>query len=190
MDSLPAEPQGKPKNAGMGSLSLLQRIFPTQELNRSLLHCRRILYQLRKSLNFLWQRRPWIFQGCRQICPLLWGWVASLFSRVVCCTNIIENTVLNRERKSLACKMWKCGRHTENIFQDNLSFWEMWVLTEMPVVAILCHSFRGTNRVCLGVIYVAPICSSNPISPQLLIKQSVLYPVPFLVQPIGILKPK
>ena len=32
-DSLPAEPQGKPKNIGVGSLSLLQGIFPTQELN-------------------------------------------------------------------------------------------------------------------------------------------------------------
>ena len=28
-DSLPAEPQGKPKNTGVGSLSLLQQIFPT-----------------------------------------------------------------------------------------------------------------------------------------------------------------
>ena len=34
------------KNTGMGSLSLLQQISPTQELNHSLLHCRRILYQL------------------------------------------------------------------------------------------------------------------------------------------------
>ena len=33
-DSLPAEPQGKPKNPGVGSLSLLQRIFLTQESNR------------------------------------------------------------------------------------------------------------------------------------------------------------
>ena len=45
-DSLPAEPQGKPANTGVSSLSLLQRIFPTQESNRGLLHCRRILYQL------------------------------------------------------------------------------------------------------------------------------------------------
>ena len=45
-DSLPAEPQGKPKNAGEGSLSLLQRIFPTQESNQGLLCCRWILYQL------------------------------------------------------------------------------------------------------------------------------------------------
>ena len=45
-NSLPAEPQGKSKNAGVGSLSLLQRIFPTQELNQGLLRCRQILYQL------------------------------------------------------------------------------------------------------------------------------------------------
>ena len=30
----------------MGSLSHLQQIFPTQELNWGLLHCRQILYQL------------------------------------------------------------------------------------------------------------------------------------------------
>ena len=46
VNSLPAEPQGKPGNTGVGSLSLLQRIFLTQELNRGLLHCRQILYQL------------------------------------------------------------------------------------------------------------------------------------------------
>ena len=46
VDSLPAEPQGKPKNTRVGSLSLLQRIFQAQELNRDLLHCRQILYQL------------------------------------------------------------------------------------------------------------------------------------------------
>ena len=45
-DFLPAEPQGKPENTGVGSLSLLQLIFPTQELNWGLLHCRWILYQL------------------------------------------------------------------------------------------------------------------------------------------------
>ena len=44
--SLPAEPQGKRKNIGVGSLSLLQGIFLTQETNRDLLYCRRILYQL------------------------------------------------------------------------------------------------------------------------------------------------
>ena len=76
VDSLPAEPQGKPKNTGVGaaaaakslqlcltlcdpivqqptrlrvpgiSLSHFQLIFTTQELNRGFLHCRQILYQL------------------------------------------------------------------------------------------------------------------------------------------------
>ena len=36
-DSLPAEPHGKPKNTGVGSLSLLQRIFLTQESDQGLL---------------------------------------------------------------------------------------------------------------------------------------------------------
>ena len=42
-DSLPAEPTGKPKNTGEGSLSLLHWIFPSQESNQGLLDCRRIL---------------------------------------------------------------------------------------------------------------------------------------------------
>ena len=42
-DSFPAEPQGKLKNTGVGSLSLLQGIF---ESNWGLLHYTRILYQL------------------------------------------------------------------------------------------------------------------------------------------------
>ena len=46
VDSLPAEPQGKLKNTGVGSLSLLQGIFLTWELNWQLLHYRCILYQL------------------------------------------------------------------------------------------------------------------------------------------------
>ena len=74
-DSLPSEPPGKLKvyesgsdstqlcltlddpmdytpwnspgqNSGVGSLSLLQGIFPTQGSNPGLLHCRKILYQL------------------------------------------------------------------------------------------------------------------------------------------------
>ena len=45
-DSLPAEPQGKHKNTGVGSLSPLQQIFSTQESNWDLLNCRWILYQL------------------------------------------------------------------------------------------------------------------------------------------------
>ena len=46
VDSLPAEPPGKPNNTGVGSLSLPQGIFPSQESNWGLLCCRQILYQL------------------------------------------------------------------------------------------------------------------------------------------------
>ena len=52
-DSLPSEPPGKPENTGVGSLFLLQGIFPTQESNWGLLHCRWILYQLS------YQGSPW-----------------------------------------------------------------------------------------------------------------------------------
>ena len=48
-DYLPAEPQGKPKNTGVGSLSLLQQIFSTQKLNQGLLHCRWILWAIREA---------------------------------------------------------------------------------------------------------------------------------------------
>ena len=44
VNSLLSEPPGKPKNTGVGSLSLLQGNFPTQELNWGFLHCRWIIY--------------------------------------------------------------------------------------------------------------------------------------------------
>ena len=45
-DSLLSYPPGKPKNTGVGSLSLLQGNFLIQESNQGLWHCRRLLYQL------------------------------------------------------------------------------------------------------------------------------------------------
>ena len=44
MDCSPWDSPGQ--NTGVGSLSLLQGIFPTQGLTPGLPHCRRILYQL------------------------------------------------------------------------------------------------------------------------------------------------
>ena len=54
-DSLPTDPQGKPKNTGVGSLSLLQWIFLTQEFNQGFLHCRQILYQLSYQGALRWE---------------------------------------------------------------------------------------------------------------------------------------
>ena len=43
----PYRPWDSPgQNTGVGSVSLLQGIFPTQGLNSGLLHCRWILHQL------------------------------------------------------------------------------------------------------------------------------------------------
>ena len=47
--SLPSEPPGKPKNTGVGSLSLLQETFPTHRPTWGLLHCRGILYHWPKK---------------------------------------------------------------------------------------------------------------------------------------------
>ena len=51
VDSLPSEPQGKPKSSGVDSLSNLQGNFQTQESNQGLLNCRQILYQLSYQLS-------------------------------------------------------------------------------------------------------------------------------------------
>ena len=83
-DSLAAEPQGEPKNTGVGSLSLLQQIFLTQESNWGLLHCRQILYQLsyqgspmtyllcsKQSDHLVVEDNTWLFSF-----TVLWvGWV-------------------------------------------------------------------------------------------------------------------
>ena len=65
------------QNTGVGSLSLLQGIFPTWELNRGCLHCRRILYQL--SYQGEWDQvqersQPWAGYAVSKRQPaLLWS---------------------------------------------------------------------------------------------------------------------
>ena len=96
VDSLLAEPQGKPKNTGVGNLSLLQQIFPTQESNKGLLCCRRILYQLSHQgvVTVIWVISIAQISGfCLMFCPfvlstierdefqeyLLWLWICLFF---------------------------------------------------------------------------------------------------------------
>ena len=47
VEFLPTEPPGKPQNTGVGSLSLLQGIFPTQGQYPGLPYRRHILYHLK-----------------------------------------------------------------------------------------------------------------------------------------------
>ena len=50
-DSLPSEPPENPKNSRVGSLFLLQGIFPIQESNLGLMHYRQILHHLNHQGN-------------------------------------------------------------------------------------------------------------------------------------------
>ena len=67
-DSLSAELQGKPKNTGVSSLSLLQHIFPSQESNWGLPHTGRILYRLSSQGS---QKHQWGVVSVAQPCPTL-----------------------------------------------------------------------------------------------------------------------
>ena len=75
-DSLPAEPPGKPKNTGVGSLPFLQGIFLIQKLNQGLLHCRRILYQLSYQGSPYKEHVPPQILGCgrRKVIDMCLGW--------------------------------------------------------------------------------------------------------------------
>ena len=97
VDFLLAELQGKPKNTGVGSLSLLQGIFLIQESNWGLLHCRQIPYQLtelsEKPLKTVKCTEVKVAQLCPTLCDprdytvhgilqaRIMEWVAFLFSR-------------------------------------------------------------------------------------------------------------
>ena len=70
-----SEPPGKPKNTEVGSLSLLQWIFLTQELNQGLLHCRRFFtnWTTREALKRLWLiKENQIIQVKKFISFLVW----------------------------------------------------------------------------------------------------------------------
>ena len=114
VDSLPAEPQRKVKNTGVGSLSFIQWIFLTQESNQGLLHCRWILYELSsqgspvkvKSLSHAWLFvTPWT-AACPT--PLAMG-----FSRQECWSFHI-----------LLLWMWELD-HKEGWAPKNWCFWTM-----------------------------------------------------------------
>ena len=90
VDSLPAEPQGKPKNTGVGSRSLLQGIFPTQGLNPGLSHCRWILYQLsHREVPGQYQNRD-IFIYCRW----MFAYFQSCILQIQPCAGLLVNICL------------------------------------------------------------------------------------------------
>ena len=82
------------KNTGVGCHFLLQGIFPTQETNPGLLHCRQILYQLSsagsvgpKTTRPVGQTQcPSFSEGSRHsLLPRFWKWQSLCGISVVCC---------------------------------------------------------------------------------------------------------
>ena len=74
-DSLPSEPPGKPKNTGIGSLSLLQGIFMTQDSNQGLkppaLQVGSLSVKLPGKPKICHRRWPYMFQQIR-LEKILW----------------------------------------------------------------------------------------------------------------------
>ena len=87
------------QNTGVGSLSLLQRIFPTQGSNPGLLHCRLILYHLshkRSPKNI--KSRSWkkystfqFRQSCFRVSMGRWNWKVAQSCPTLC--DPIDHTV-------------------------------------------------------------------------------------------------
>ena len=86
-DSLPAEPPGKPKKTGVGSLPLLQGTFLTQELNQGFLRYKQILYQLS------YQGSPYnLLQGSpitETYCPMIQGGADVIIKELNCKISIV-----------------------------------------------------------------------------------------------------
>ena len=116
------------QNTGVGSLSLLQGIFPTQGLNPGLLHCRWILYQLSHKGS-----------------PRILEWVAYLFSngsswprswiRVSCiASGFFTNWAMREPHRHLT----KDGMHMVNTHMKRCSSISC-VVREMQTKTMRCH---------------------------------------------------
>ena len=104
------------QNTGVGSLSLLQGIFPIQESNQGLLHCRQILYQLSyegSPENALHGRRTVFMQWWDD----MWG---AAISRKF-------STEISKLNKPLLFQVFRQAReeqvHHEGLFGELLLLW-------------------------------------------------------------------
>ena len=93
VDSLPAKPQGKPKNTGVCGLSLLQGISWPRDWTRGLLCCGWILYRLSYQVNSLKQ---------------MWTQVAVIsFSEGLDKAGWLADWELETHQGSVKCNFWR-----------------------------------------------------------------------------------
>ena len=105
VDSLPAEPQGKPKNTGVGSLSLLQGIFLTQDQTR--VSC--------IAEGFL---TKWAMRGATE----------SVIKKIPTCRSLATFTgfyqIVKEETMSILLKLfqkWREGTFPKSVFEDRIT---------------------------------------------------------------------
>ena len=87
------------KNTGVGSHSLLQGIFPTQDSNPSFQHCRQILYHLSHTREVPISSITWSLFNMLSICELLRrrkgfltpAWNASLLSKMLLPLGLVKS---------------------------------------------------------------------------------------------------
>ena len=162
------------QNTGVGNLSFLQGIFPTQRSNPGLLHCRQILYQPRCSCGRL--PFPWfhvlliITEDVRSPClvPVTAAFV--LFSNLLARPlTFLFNVLLLREsegQKNVSNVPGKTGKRRgrppkrkklqEETFMrwENLSVWRSLTQTLMLEGSSRPCSVSGRTWVCPGVLGV------------------------------------
>ena len=83
------------KNTGVGSHSILQGIFPIQELNPSLLHCRHILYHLSHMGSWFGLFYKFSISNCGLACYLTLG---SLARRYLLLTSIASEKTFETKK--------------------------------------------------------------------------------------------
>ena len=117
-------------NTGEGSISLLQGIFPTQELIRGLLHCRQILYQLS------YQRSPEVIYSWYNLSPFPSKSDFLVYTNAASCFIAgppYSGPVINAVKKII--KVFLMSSNFTQIIWPNL-FW--WLRESLPNILYTC----------------------------------------------------
>ena len=130
------------QNTGVGSLSLLQGVFPTQRSNPGLLHCRQILYQLSHK------RSPGISQGLLKFMSI----ESVMYHLILCHPLLLLPSTLPSIRVfsnevALHIRSPKCW--------SLISFRIDWIhfAVQETLKSLLQHQFESINSSALSLLY-------------------------------------
>ena len=137
------------QNTGVGNLSLLQGILPSQGLNPGLPYCKRILYQLNHKGS------PWD-ETCLHITHIYWVFHVAL---------VVEKN--NNNKPACQCRRHKRGRF--NSWVEKIPWRRAWQLTpvflpgESHGQSILLQRVRNdwSNWACMQLTFTGPRSGEN-----------------------------